>query len=67
MDWKEYPDQEKFTMEEHEKLGWRKITVKKSIFNAGLKRRMWGEDELWEVCYKIDSLYKTHIFTKHTS
>lgn len=62
--WKDFPQQEDFIISEHKKFQWKKNgAVKKIIFGAGLKRKLWEDDEVWRkrVCYKIDSLYKSNI------
>lgn len=69
VNWKDFPMQDDFLRREHENMGWKKNnTVKKSIFDMGLKRKLWNDDEVWRkrVCYKIDAQYKAHFLMSDT-
>jgi hypothetical protein len=63
VNWKNYPKQDDFLRKEHEALGWKKNSlVKKIIFERGLKRKLWSDEEVWKkrVSYKVDAQYKAN-------
>lgn len=67
--WKDFPMQDHFLRKEHEKLGWKKNnSVKKSIFDSGVKRKLWNDDEVWRkrISYKIDAQYKANYLMSDT-
>ena len=62
--WSDHKDAADFIEKEHEKLLWKKNkSVKSAIYNKGLSRGLWEEDDWWKqrVANKVESQYKTHV------